>query len=240
MRTQMKNMSIASAFMIFIALVMMFTSCSKEYYIDGGVHDATYDGNIREFLESRPELFDSLVKIIDLTEHGSLLESPQANITFFAPTNQSIIKTIQTLNRQLYSRAQDTILDVRQVSPEVWNKYLARYIFRDKYLLKDYPQLDTLDILTYPGQGYLSIGGEAVNIGAFYNDVVSTNSAGVQQIVKYAGYRQIIIDYNNPVATSDLQPNNGVVHVLNFFRHSFGFSSYGFATDAINQGIIYP
>lgn len=235
----MNKLNIMRILCLVVISLTAFAACSKDSYLDGGVHSPIYDGTILEFLESRPELFDTLVKIVELAEYDELLGNPQNNLTFFAATNQSIEKAVAQVNDQLFARGQDTVLDVSQISADVWGKYLSRYVFRDKYLLKDYPQIDTADILTYPGQGYLSIGGEPLNIGTFYNDVKSKNSAGIEQIIKYAGYRQIIVDYSNPVATSDLQPSNGVVHVLQFEKHTFGFSSFEFALDAINEGITY-
>lgn len=235
----MKKNAILQMIFTCIFAGLMLASCTKEYYLDGGVHDPKYDGTILSFLKSRPELFDSLVKVIDLAGYTELLDNPQSNITFYAAANQSITSTMRVLNRQLYSRGQDTVSNMNQVSADVWKKYVSRYIYNERYLLKDYPQLDTLDLLTYPGQGYLCISGESTNIGTFYNDVKSTNSAGVQQIIKYAGYRQVIINYTSPVATSDIQPTNGVVHVLNFSKHAFSFLPYDFAIDAINEGITY-
>jgi uncharacterized surface protein with fasciclin (FAS1) repeats len=234
-----KTNNIRLIFLTIISVIIALSSCKKEYYVDGGVHDPNYDGTILQFLKSRPELFDTLVKVLEMGDYATLLNDPNANVTFFAPTSQSIAKSMTSLNRSLFQRGQDTVLDVKQVSPEVWEKYLSKYIYRDKYLLKDYPQIDTVDMLAYPGQGYISIGGEAMNIGTFYNDVRTKNSAGVEQIVKYAGYRQVLINYSNPVATSDIQPTNGVVHVLQYFKHSFGFYSFDFASDALNKGITY-
>ena len=42
---------------------------------------------------------------------------------------------------------------------------------------------------------------------------------------------------NDYVATSDIQPTNGVVHVLRLTDHAFGFEPYLFATKAINATI---
>jgi len=226
-------------FIAIISTIIGLASCKKDYYMDGGIHNAKYDGTILQFLKSRSELFDSLVKIVELGSYTSLLNDPNANVTFFAPTSQSIIKSIKLLNMQLYNRGQDTVTDMRQISPEVWRKYLSRYLYPEKYLLKDFPQIDTNDMLTYPGQGYISMNGDPMNIGTFYNDVYTKNSAGVEQIVKYAGYRQLLINYTTPVATSDIQPTNGVIHVLQFYNHTFGFFSFDFAMDAINKGITY-
>lgn len=235
----MRKLTIKHVFVAFISALVVLASCTKEYYQDGGVHNPKYDGTIMQFLKSRPELFDTLVKVAEMTKYGSLLDDPNANVTFFAPASQSINKTVISLNRELFAKGQDTVLDVRQISPEVWEKFLGYYIYNDRYTLKDYPQIDTNDILTYPGQGYISYNGEAMNIGTFYNDVVSKNNAGIEQVMKYAGYRQILINRSNPVATSDIQPTNGVLHVLNFSKHSFGFYTYDFINNAINKGIIY-
>lgn len=235
----MRLLNIKFAFLLMMLSLGFLGSCTKEYYVDGGVHTAKYDGTIAQFLKSRPELFDTLVKVVSLTKYANLLADPNSDITFFAATNQSIAKSVTQLNRQLFLRGQDTVLDVRQIKPIVWEKYLGQYIYEDKFLLKDYPQIDTANLLVYPGQGYISISGIAMNIGTFYNDVKSKNNAGVEQIIKYAGYRQVLIDFNNPVATSDIQPVNGVVHVLNFSKHTFGFYSYDFSNSAINSGIIY-
>lgn len=235
----MKKIDIKFVFLAIISSLVLLASCTKEYYEDGGVHDPKYDGTIMSFLKTRPELFDTLVKVLEYTKYAELLDNPNANVTFFAPCSQSINRSIIALNEQLYVRGQDTIFDVSQVSPEIWEKYLGQYIYKDKYLLKDYPQIDTANILVYPGQGYIAINGEPMNIGSYYNDVVSKNNAGVEQIIKYAGYRQLMLNYSNPIATSDIQPNNGVLHVLNFSKHTFGFYTYEFALNAINAGIIY-
>lgn len=235
----MERLNIKHIFLAIISSLVLLASCSKEYYEDGGLHEAKYDGTIMQFLKSRPELFDTLVQVIGYTKYAQLLDDPSANVTFFAPTNQSIMRSMLRLNEQLYFSGQDSTHSVSQVAPEVWEKFLGLYIYNEKYLLKDYPQVDTTNLLVYPGQGYISANGLAMNIGTFYNDVVSKNSAGVEQVIKYAGYRQVIINYSNPVATSDIQPNNGVLHVLNFTKHTFGFYTYDFTLDAISKGIIY-
>ncbi len=235
----MKKFNMKYIFLAFFSSLIFLASCTKDYYEDGGVHDAKYNGTIMQFLKSRPELFDTLIKVIEYTKYAQLLNDPAANVTFFAPSNQSIKRSMLALNRQLYFSGKDSTHSVSQVSPAVWEKFLGLYIYKDKYLLKDYPQIDTSNLLIYPGQGYISLSGQPMNIGTVYNDVRSTNSAGVEQIIKYAGYRQLLINYSNPIATSDIQPTNGVLHVLNFTKHTFGFYTYDFTNDAINKGIIY-
>jgi hypothetical protein len=149
------------------------------------------------------------------------------DITFFAPTDEVIRRTIgqvntdviqlrNGLNQQLFDRRKDTIKVLADVPSAIWRKYLMRYIFKGKSVLKDYPQLDFLLKPLYPGSFYRGYNGDLANIGVVYN---SANG------VAYTGYRQLSFSYipdpGNPqtfiaaaVASSDIQPKNGVVHAL--------------------------
>ncbi|RZK74582.1 MAG: hypothetical protein EOO92_17000 [Pedobacter sp.] len=81
-----------------------------------------------------------------------------------------------------------------------------------------------------------------------FQDVV-TVSGGVETRIKYAGYRQLFLAYipdlsnplislvNIPVATSDIQTNTGVIHVLNRPKHNFGFNTDRFIEEVIAAGI---
>jgi hypothetical protein len=110
-------------------------------------------------------------------------------------------------------------------------------------LLKDYPQRDTLSYIAYPGQNYTSYGGRIMNVGAIFSDAGG---------VSYAGYRQLFLAYipdlsnpqvalqNNPVATSDIQTTNGVLHVLTKIKHNLGFNTDTFIDQVIASGILPP
>jgi hypothetical protein len=75
-------------------------------------------------------------------------------------------------------------------------------------------------------------------------------------VIKYAGYRQLYFNFpysitspgdiqeyftpfvTAPVATSDIQPTNGVLHVLQFSKHTLGFVGSLFAGDAYTIGVL--
>ena len=105
-----------------------------------------------------------------------------------------------------------------------------------KYCLKDIPQLDTAAVSAYPGGAYYSLAGKPMNMGVVYYDASG---------VKYAGPRQILYSYVNDftsmdminayVASCDIQPFNGVVHVIRFTNHNFGFDREIFVQKAIGQ-----
>jgi hypothetical protein len=218
--------------------VLLMSACTKEYYFDSGVHNGKFEGSALDYLKTKPEYFDTLVRVIDLAEMNDVFTNDE--ITFFAPPNGSISKAVQALNRYLLRDGKDTISDLKQIKKDVWKEMLSLYVFKGKYTLKDIPQLDTVDIEAYAGQSYESLGGRPMVLGVIYN-----NAGGV----KYAGYRQLYISYitdfgnpkrsrvNIPIASSNIEPKNSILHVLAFRYHTLGFSTDNFILKATSKGI---
>lgn len=222
------------ALVVLALAVCGFSSCQKEkdYYLDSGLANPYFKGNVVDYLNAKPFYFDTVANIIELADMDSVFQ--QDTVTFFAPTDRSVLRLIQETNHWLYVGGYDTIRALTDVPAPIWRKYLTRYLFHGENQLKDYPQID-YDLLTsYPGQGYLSWDGQPMNIGVVYNDVNN---------VKYAGYRQLTIAYipdiSEPtsgwiqanVASSNILTDNGVVHVLSDEHTYFGFDEDEFLAD---------
>lgn len=233
-------------------LLVIMSSCNKSNYEDGGTLDPVFKGTTLDYLATRPDMFDSLTKVIRLAGLEQALKSEE--VTFFAPPSQTIQQTIRFVNSQLSYYGKDTIYNLRQVKPEVWKRMLSRYIFKHKKSLTDYPQVDFQNVPVYPGQPYVSYGGNIMNIGVNYAD-----AGGVQ----YAGSRTLYLSFISslsspatswiiaPVATSNIVTNNGYVHVLRYAssitvtagaaldlnNHFFGFNPILFYIDAQDAGI---
>lgn len=250
----MKNKKIA---LIFTVVVLFLASaCNKEYYVDTGVLTPNYNGTILQYLKSKPAMFDTTVRVIALAGMEDVLDKEK--VTFFAPTSSSIYKSVKALNAFLIQNGRDTVKELSQIKREVWRKTLSQYIFKGTNQLKDYPQLDTLAYTAFPGQSYASYGdnGRIMNIGVIFNDAVGGSTS-----IKYAGYRQLFLSYikdftkpqqslvNIPVATSDIIPTNGIIHVLRqatlsgsilVNKHNFGFVNNIFINDVLASGITPP
>lgn len=240
-------------------VVAMISGCKKnDYFIDTGLHKADYNGTVMEYLEQNPHhLFDSLCKVIRLAGMEDVFNND--SITFFAPADTCIMASVATLNQSLLLKGKDTVTDLGQIDASVWKRELSLYVFKGVHRLKDYPQIDPLAMQVYGGQYYASYSGKVMNIGVYFQDVNG---------VKYAGYRQLVLGYFSgetppdflpyliPVASSDIHPKNGIVHVLQFtqkviyvnengdqttevFPVFFGFQPYDFVTEAIAEGIDY-
>lgn len=215
-----------------LTVVILSYSCSKDdYYIDGGRHTAQFDGNALQYLEAKSREFDTIATIIKLAGLEDMFQND--TITFFAPRDENIKDLIgnvdkeNSVNNNLYFLGRDTIKTLADVDSVIWRKYLMRYVFRGKRQLKDYPQIDFDIQNVYPGENYASYDGSSVsNIGVVFNDAGG---------VKYAGYRKLYISYipnlsaptNRiivPVASSDIEPTNAIIHALDYTKAPFGFN----------------
>jgi len=214
-------------------LIVTVSSCSKDkYYKDGGLANANFNGTILQYLESRPQ-FDTIAQIVKLAGLEDVFT--KENITFFAPTDEVIRRTIgqvyphdealssgfepqEDLNKTLFKYGKDTIKNLSDIPGPIWKKYLMRYVLKGSYYLKDFPQLDFDLRPLYPGGYYYGYNQDLSNIGVVFHTA---------NTVKYSGYRQLCIagipDQSNPqnyyngaapVSSSDIHPTNGVVHSL--------------------------
>lgn len=228
-------------------LSTLLYACNKdEYYTDGGLAEAVFDGTMMDYLDSKPREFDSIAQVIRLA--GMEDKFKTEDFTFFSPRDEdikSLIGSLTTggLNQELYVLGLDTIITLSDVDPLIWNFYLHRHIFNGKNKLADYPQVDYGLKNVYGGQNYQSQGDGVCNIGVVFND--ATNSDGTS-ILKYMGYRQLHISYirdlslpdnytSTGIASSDIQPSNGVVHVLNYKQAEFGFIHRNVKDDIIQS-----
>lgn len=241
MKLQNKN----KAFLLILATTLMLFGSCKKYYFDTGIHDAKYNGSTLQYLKSKQSFFDSTLTVIDLAGMNDVLD--KENVTFYAPPSGSVFKSIKRLNQFLRNTGKDTVSKLNQIKPEVWRNTLSQYIFKGSFLLKDYPQRDTTSYIAFPGQNYTNYAGRIMNVGVIFNDAVADGN-----VIKYAGYRQLFLAYipdlsnpqvalqNNPVATSDIQTKNGVIHVLTKIKHNLGFNTDTFIDQVIASGILPP
>ena len=224
-----------------LAAMLLAVGCKKgNYFTNTGVNDPNYQGTVLDYLKSKPTYFDSIVKIIHLAGLDNVFA--KEDITFFAPSDSSVKKTIQSLNEVLKTQGLKQVTRLEQIKPEVWRAQLTRYLFKGKKAMNDYPQLDNANLSAYPGQIYAAYDGQLMNVGVVYNDAGG---------VKYAGYRQLTLSYipspTSPrdyltwfpatVASVNIHPTNGYVHVLVYASHYFGFDNLQFIENAIGKGI---
>lgn len=224
------NNPIPGRFFQLMLVICFFSACKRDqYYTDGGKADGRFNGTVMQYLSSKPKEFDTLLQVIKLAGLDQTLSKDE--VTFFAVSDVNIKALIGRIdqggvNRRLYNDGKDTIKVLTDIDGLIWRKYLQRYIYRGKNKLMDYPQIDFGQQVIYPGQIYYSVSNSVANIGVVYNDAGG---------IRYMGYRQLHISYipdiSRPtqnwrtvrVSSSDIEPNNGIVHVLEVSGSQFGF-----------------
>ncbi len=221
-----RSKKIYSGFAIMLLLVIgLFSSCQKDYYEDSGLQNGIYTISTLDFLTKDTFFFDSVVTIIHLADIDHIMAD--STITFFSPTDHAIARAMDQLNSERYENFEDS-LTLADIPGEVWRKFLFRYIFRGKYMLKDIARRDPIQLDVYPGMNMESWNGYIMNLGVLFSDYEGTKDVGPRTLTLTD-----IGNLANPkmrtsnVATSDLQTKNGVIHVLDD-NHEFGFSASDF------------
>ncbi len=225
-------------------VLLAFTACHRDkYYKDGGLAQADYPGTMLAYLDAHPAPFDTIAQIVRMAGLSDMFN--KEDITFFAPDDAVILRTIGTiytggLNAYLYYQGRDTVRDLSEIDSSIWRKYLLQYIFKGVNRLKDYPQIDFSLVNIYPGALYYTLGGNVMNIGVTFADANG---------IKYLGYRQLqltyIPDISRPddgwrtfaVSSADIKPKNGVVHALLTDGMSLGYDEYYFFNEVLNAGL---
>lgn len=202
-----------------IILSLISFSCKKDsghYKID--YVDSKFNGTIYEYLESKPGVFDSLLTIINRVKLDSILKD-SANVTFFAPTNESFKVALQNLNT------------IRKMTDK---KY-------EYYSNVEYTHLDTL-ISYYLIRGALTTDSLKIKEGlriydykfnhAMHAKIFASNSSGYVEggprVIELSDTKNSQFTRNwvsSMTASVNIEANNGVVHVLSP-EHIFGFGDF--------------
>src|SRR5690606_36814851 len=112
----MKNQfnSLKVILLALICQVCVISCQDKTYLADRGTADLYYNGTIMHFLESRPDLFKDLVEVIHYAEMEDVFDRDE--ITFFAPTDWSIQRSMEELNNYWYNmEGKDSVPQITQV-----------------------------------------------------------------------------------------------------------------------------
>ncbi|WP_300596160.1 hypothetical protein [Niabella sp.] len=214
---------------VYLCVLLALAACNKkEYFKDTGLQSGVFKEDIYEFLQQRPFLFDSLVQVIDRAGMKSVLQNE--SVTFFAPPDRSLMLLMNAVNGNRYAQGKDS-LRISDIPGDIWRKYLARYIFKGRYMMNDISRVDFARAALYPGQNIESYDGYIMNMGVVYGAYSGTQDVGPRTIWLSAigdNLTDLAKALTEPVATSNLQPKNGVMHALAgtaFFAYGSDFES---------------
>ncbi|RPE08537.1 hypothetical protein EGT74_15970 [Chitinophaga lutea] len=214
-------------------LVLFSQSCKKDYYVDGGKANPIYNGTIYDYLTEKTMYFDTIKAIVDLAGMKDMMTKD--TITFFAPSDDVIRDAMNLVNLNRFIAGKDSV-KISDIGQEVWRKFLGMYVMKGKHTAGTFPRVSYNNINAFPGINYVMLDGYILNIGLEYTTYNGVEAVGPR--ILYV--TDITFDptnfRNNPrvrVVSSDIQPKNGVVHVLSI-QHNFGFRTDDFLRIALD------
>lgn len=207
-----------SLIMLLSAFVLFQSSCTE----DGGYYDKpalerAFAGNIYEYLESKPGVFDSLLAAIDRT--GLKTTLTDSNVTLFAVTNPSFQLALNNLNR-LRKQSDKDPLFIENIDYNHLDTMTAYYIIRGK--------LPTDSMMLQDGLALSSVRFGYPMHGKVFRASASGYSAGGPEIMEFSNTKRSKFIRNWSIAntsSSNITTANGIVHVISP-DHIFGFDEF--------------
>lgn len=203
--------------------ILVMAGCSKvdNTYRNAVAPTVSFQGDAYTYLQSKPGVFDSLLKAIDRIP-GLADTLKQKDITLFAPNNSSFELALKNINQaRMDSFPQMPPVNLSTIDADVLDSTLCKYIVRDKIISTDL--MNTLS----DGRDV-----ESVKYDYVMNmKLVFTNASG------YVGGGPTLINFadrNNSIftrywvitktSTIDISATNAVINLLDA-GHDFGFGS---------------
>lgn len=211
-------------------IAISFVSCDTEQeVIDTGISDPVFNGSTMQYLRSNEFNWGITVDMIEKAELVEIFEGSKDTIhyngevidgleefTFLAFTSNSCRHYLYPLHDQNLEELPDskilTILDRDQC-----RELILKHIINERFLKEDVAfRLVELGPINAIGQtGYTEYNAIAGNNLWFYNeqnDYAGVPNAGAIHMYIYSNGKKV----NVPIATSNIQTDNGVVHALDY------------------------
>lgn len=202
---------------VFITTVVLTQGCSKtDDTYRNSVPTNKVDLNIYDYLLSKKETFETLVYIVDQAQLADTLR--KSKITFFAPTNQSILTALENLNVNRSTTGLPP-LKTSEVPPFIWRTMLMRYIIPGEFTSENFALADGLDVITL-NKRKLHVNAQAI--------ATQGSMGSGSLLLKYSDLngsrftKDWVFSY---VTSSNLQAKNGIIHTLEP-SHVFGFRAF--------------
>lgn len=121
-----------------IGFMIIFCGCGKDYFHDTGLANGKHDCTIWEYMQQDRENWDSTILVIKRAGLQSLFDGTDGEnkeITFFGPTNMSIMqflfKTVDEEYEMMYSSIDD-------IPVEICRQFILSHVIREKWLSTDF------------------------------------------------------------------------------------------------------
>ncbi len=193
-------------YIIIVSFVLLGACNSIDNGWDTGVSNGKHECSMLTYLKTDSYNWDSIVVMIKHAGLESLFDgkNPQfKDITFFGPTNHSI-------RRFLYSHG---FKEIKEMSPKFCEKMIVMHIVNKRIMKKDvnFRDMNSFDIVNYTPlvtEGGIKL--KAYKEREAWGEIENAGAEILYLLSETAGNKQI------PLASPDIETQNGVVHSLNY------------------------
>lgn len=209
--------------LFFLGILMFCVSCdTKQEIIDGGIASPYYEGSIMEYLRSNVEQWKYTVQMIERAELVDLFEGSVdsvQNITFFAPPSFAIYRYL--MDHKYGDVEEERYKSIQDIPVVKCRELILKHVVMGKYLKEDI-DFRNMDYGIHAedqdgGTHFTCMGGNKVIAYLEQNSYKGVPEAGAIEMFLYS----VSVGKMIPLATPNIQPNNGVVHALNY-GYDFG------------------
>lgn len=197
---------------IFIIIAILSISCSTEdNYIDTGISNGKHDCSIYEYLHSNSYNWDSTVLVIERAGLVDIFEGKDSRypqITFFGPTNHSITRFM----------LQNNYKKVSEIPTDICKELILKHVVNGKFMKKDIEfGFRNIDGDIEGGTHFTCIGNNILHAYKLRESWGGVDNSGAIRLFLISETAMTKV----PMASPDIEPNNGVVHALNY-TYTFG------------------
>lgn len=190
---------------IFIIILLLLCSCTKENYIDTGISNGKHDCTMYDYFKKDSYNWDSTVLVIkraDLMHVFDGSDSKYRNITFFGPVNHSIRRYILEKKYKC----------VNDIPVETCRELMMRHVAIKKYMKEDIA-FSVPDITGVINGGTLieCEGGNTLHAYNLQDSYGGVAGAGPVFLRLYSVDKKATV----PMASPNIETTTGVVHALN-------------------------
>lgn len=191
--------------------VIFFSACTKQNVIDTGTSNPHFNGTMMAYLRADDYNWKLTVQMI---ERGGLVDLFEGKvdslkeITFLGFTSHSVLRYL--LDHQMDS--------VKYLTPAFCREVVLNHVVKGKTLKMDIPYRDKQFYVYDPKQpvtGYktlTTLGGKEVRAYLEKTSYGPSPDTGPIAMYCYSMSKGLFV----PLASPDIQPDNGVVHSLNY------------------------
>lgn len=201
---------------IFLGIVLsMLVSCTKYNEIDTGICKAEFPGNMYEYFKSDSYNWDSLLVMIEYTgleKYFTGEEPGYEEITFFGPTNHSIRRWLCSLSLNDMAVFDPAKAVIKLQDKETCRNLILSHIIKGKRLAADFKEGTSDDETS--GEMVTTANGNQFRVFSFKETFQNVKGAGALVLYTIGHDKWGSTKYLLPVASTDIQPTNGVVHSM--------------------------